>query len=101
MLPLPVLDSHAPPLRVMALHALGYCERLFYLEEVEELRVADDRVYAGRTLHEDLSTPDPSGTEWRDLYIASEAVGLQGKVDAARQRDRAWVPYEHKRGGSR
>lgn len=40
-----------PLLRIMALHALAYCERLFYLEEVEEIRVADYRVYAGRTLH--------------------------------------------------
>ena len=51
MVPLPVLDSHAPPVRVMALHALAYCRRLFYLEEVEEIRVADHRVYAGRHLH--------------------------------------------------
>ena len=29
-----------PPLRVMSLHALLYCERLFYLEEVEEIRKA-------------------------------------------------------------
>ena len=29
-----------PPLRVMSLHALAYCHRLFYLEEVEEIRVA-------------------------------------------------------------
>ena len=33
-----------PLIRVMALHALAYCERLFYLEEVEEIRVADHRV---------------------------------------------------------
>lgn len=39
MLSLPVLDSHRPPVRVMALHALAYCTRLFYLEEVEELLV--------------------------------------------------------------
>ena len=32
-------------LHVHSLHALAYCERLFYLEEV--LRVADERVYAG------------------------------------------------------
>ena len=38
----------AQPLRIMSLHALAYCERLFYLEEVEETRVADERVYAGR-----------------------------------------------------
>ena len=36
-----------PLMRVMALHALAYCERLFYLEEVEEIRVADHRVYVG------------------------------------------------------
>jgi len=49
MTSLPVLDSHAPPVRVMALHALAYCPRLFYLEEVEEIRVADERVFAGRS----------------------------------------------------
>ena len=36
------------PLRVMSLHALLYCERLFYVEGVEEIRVADATVYAGR-----------------------------------------------------
>ena len=36
-------SSQEPPLRVMSLHALAYCQRLFYLEEVEEIRVADDR----------------------------------------------------------
>lgn len=45
-------DSQMLLIRVMALHALAYCERLFYLEEVEEIRVADHRVYAGRTRHE-------------------------------------------------
>lgn len=35
-----------PLIRVMALHALAYCERLFYLEELEEIRVADHRIYA-------------------------------------------------------
>ena len=44
----------AEPLRIMSLHALAYCERLFYLEEVEEIRVADERVYAGRRLHVDI-----------------------------------------------
>jgi CRISPR-associated protein Cas1 len=26
-----------PLIRAMAIHALAYCERLFYLEEVEEI----------------------------------------------------------------
>jgi CRISPR-associated protein Cas1 len=93
-------DGGAPLTRVMALHALAYCERLFYLEEVEEIRVADDRVYAGRTLHEERSEPDPTVTERRNFDVSSERLGLTGRVDAVRQRDGEWVPYEHKRGRS-
>ena len=50
--------SADPTIRVMALHALAYCERLFYLEEVEEIRVADAAVYAGRRLHEELAADE-------------------------------------------
>ncbi len=60
MIPLPTLDSHDPPVRVMALHALAYCPRLFYLEEVEELRVADKRVHARRQLHAALEADCPA-----------------------------------------
>ena len=49
--------------RVMVLHAVAYCERLFYLEEVEEIRVADERVLAGRILHETLPDDQPVGCE--------------------------------------
>ena len=86
------------PLRVMSLHALAYCERLFYLEEVEEIRVADHAVYAGRTLHEELKQAEEEGGQWTSLELASEALGLVGKVDALRRRDGSVIPYEHKRG---
>jgi CRISPR-associated protein Cas1 len=89
--------SEKAPLRVMALHALEYCERLFYLEEVEEIRVADERVYAGRTLHEALSGED----EFVELVLEDENLGLKGKLDALRKKDGSLVPYEHKRGRSR
>lgn len=85
-------------IRVMALHALAYCERLFYLEEVEEIRISDERVYAGRTLHEEL-TSEPA--ERRSFDMASLALGLVGKVDAVKHREGGWVPYEHKRGRAR
>src|SRR3954471_20743824 len=88
-----------PPLRVMALHALAYCHRLFYLEEVEEIRVADARVYAGRELHASLSA-DEEG-ERTQLELADPGLGLVGKVDAIRRRDGSLVPYEHKRGRAR
>jgi CRISP-associated protein Cas1 len=83
--------------RVMALHALAYCERLFYLEEVEEIRVADHRVYAGRSLHE---AELPAEGEWQSLTLESESLDIKGKVDFVRYRDGGLVPFEHKRGRS-
>lgn len=89
-------QEHDPPIRVAALHALKYCERLFYLEEVEEIRVADDAVLAGRTLHEELSDG-----ESRSFLLSSERLGIVGRVDAVRHREGGWVPIEHKRGRAR
>lgn len=82
--------------RVMALHALGYCERLFYLEEVEEIRVADQYVHAGRADHAELELAE--GDETKGFELASEKLGLMGKLDAIRHRDGTWTPYEYKRG---
>lgn len=90
-----------PPIRVMALHALLYCDRLFYLEEVEEIRVADAAVYAGRRLHDDVVSLDDETPEQRSVEVSSETWGLFGKVDAVRRRDGVWVAYEHKRGRCR
>ena len=90
-----------PPIRVMALHALLYCERLFYLEEVEEIRLADHAVYAGRRLHDDVAGLDDETPERRSVEVASEEWGVFGKVDAVRRRDGVWVAYEHKRGRCR
>jgi CRISPR-associated protein Cas1 len=81
----------------MALHALAYCERLFYLEEVEEIRIADASVYAGRRLHEELATDEG---EIVSLVLESADLGLRGKVDCLRRRDGRLIPYEHKRGHS-
>ena len=95
MIPLPLL-AHDPPVRVMALHALAYCPRLFYLEEVEEIRVADERVFAGRQLHAALEA-DEEG-EAVSIELTSPALGLTGKVDCLRRREGSYLPYEHKRG---
>lgn len=88
----------APIIRVMALHALAYCERLFYLEEVEEIRVADHRVHAGRTLHD---AEVDKNREWQSLELSSEEWGIRGKVDFARYRDGRLVAIEHKKGRSK
>lgn len=83
-----------PLIRVMALHALAYCERLFFLEEVEEIRVADEAVWEGRRLHEELDEVE----ELTSLTLESEVLGLRGRLDAARRRGGGWFPVEHKRG---
>jgi CRISPR-associated protein Cas1 len=87
------------PIHVHALHALAYCERLFYLEEVEEMRVADERVYAGRRLHVELEREEDE-EEWLTFNLESERWGLTGRIDCVRRRDGMIVPYEHKRGRS-
>ena len=83
-------------IRVSALHALAYCPRLFYLEEVEELYTQDAAVFAGRRLHAELEKQE--GEDWEDLFLESETLGLRGRVDALRTRDGQTIPYEHKRG---
>ncbi len=86
-----------PLLSVASLHALAYCERLFYLEEVERIRVADASVFAGRRLHVELAKDDAEGA-WEKVTLESQAVGICGTVDVLRRRDGQLVPYEHKRG---
>ena len=85
-----------PLLRVMALHALQYCERLFYLEEVEEIRRADANIYAGRRLHDSLD----NGAEILSLELESERLGIRGKVDCVRHESGRLLVYEHKKGRS-
>lgn len=89
-------ENNQPTLRVQSLHALLYCERLFYLEEVENVRLADAAVFAGRRLHVELEREEEG--EWHSLTLQSERLGLRGKVDCLRRRDGSLIPYEHKRG---
>ncbi|HEU4733914.1 MAG TPA: type I-MYXAN CRISPR-associated endonuclease Cas1 [Kofleriaceae bacterium] len=84
-------------INVGALHALIYCERLFYLEEVERIRVADAAVFAGRRLHQEIAlAEDELGVEYQSF--ASEDLGVRGSVDVLRRRSGELIPYEHKRG---
>ncbi len=91
------LDVTKPEtIRVSALHALAYCPRLFYLEEVEELYTQDAAVFAGRRLHAELEKQEAE--EWEELFLISEELGIRGRVDALRTRNGETIPYEHKRG---
>ena len=91
-----IISTQDPPLRVISLHDLGYCPRLFYLTEVEGLQAPNAAIYAGRELHASLAA-DEDG-ERTQLELADPTLGLVGKVDAIRRRDGSLLPYEHKRG---
>ncbi len=92
----PEIDVSPATIRVSALHALAYCPRLFYLEEVEELYTQDAAVFAGRRLHVEIEKKEDE--EWEELFLESEELGLRGRLDALRTRDGQTIPYEHKRG---
>src|SRR5918999_5360670 len=92
------MGESEPLIRVMALHALMYCERLFYLEEVEEVRVADASVYAGRRLHEEcrMTRRELERMRWElekelseedSLMIAGLCAGCHSKVIARNTRN--------------
>lgn len=83
-----------PLTRIMGLHALEYCERLYYLEEVEEIRVADQAVYDGRRFHEEI----PEYVEMTSMVLESVSLGLKGKVDCVRTSNGRLLPYEYKKG---
>jgi len=88
-------------LSVASLHALIYCERLFYLEEVERIRVADAAVFAGRRMHvEEVAGPEEDGTWNRAQQLESDELGIRGSVDVLRRTNGQLIPYEHKRGRS-
>jgi len=91
----PAINSQ-DTIRVNALHALAYCPRLYYLEDVEELYTQDAAVFAGRRLHVELEKGEEE--EWIHLVLESADLGLRGKVDALKTRNRQTIPYEHKRG---
>src|SRR5260370_27821241 len=69
----------AEPLRIMSLHALAYCERLFYLEEVEETRVADERVYAGRRVHVEIEKKEDQRTRKGNVLAQPDVVRRRKK----------------------
>lgn len=91
--------THEPLIRVESLHALLYCPRLFYFQEVEEIRVVNAAMYAGAELHASLAAAEEG--EWTTLELESPRLGIKGKVDCLRRRNGQLIPYEHKRGRPR
>ena len=76
----------------MSLHALEYCERLFYLEEVEEMRVADERVYAGRRLHVEIEKKEDQRARKGSVLAQPDVARRKRRSGAAKESQEA--PWE-------
>ncbi len=88
-----------PLVKAMALRAFGYCPRLFYLEEIEGIYLANEPVHDGRALHAEVERDEKLPIT--RLVLTSERWGLTGTIDCLRYRDGNLVPYEHKKGHAR
>ncbi len=74
----------------MSLHALAYCERLFYLEDVEEMRVADERVYAGRRLHVEIEKKEDKRDRKGNVLAQPDVARRKKKATATKNEKPAW-----------
>src|SRR5205085_2786900 len=73
-------------------NAIAYCERLFYLEEVEETRMADERVYAGRRLHVEIEKKEDQRTRKGNVLAEPDIPRRKKKSTVADKTKKA--PWE-------
>jgi CRISPR-associated protein Cas1 len=103
----PPLPAAAPALiPVRALNQLTYCRRLYWLQYVEGVCPANEHVEDGLFLHRRVDDP---GLEFRrrredgvlytrSVSLASELLGLSGKLDLVEEDGGVVRPVEYKRG---
>ena len=90
---------------VRALNQVTYCPRLYWLEYVEGLMVINEYVEDGVIKHgrvDDPKTANRSRKEraaihTRSVSLASEQLGLSGKLDLVEEKGGAIYPVEYKR----
>ncbi len=90
MIPLSLIDPTTRPCASMALHALAYCPRLFYLKRSRASASPTTASSPAGELHAALDA-DEDG-EAVNMELASPALGLTGKVDCLRRRDGSLPP---------
>ena len=94
---------------VRRLHNYAYCQRLFYLQWVEDLWVEDANTAAGSNLHRNTDKP----SHWKDdldlaeraslrsLSLESESLGLRGVIDLIEDTGTGREIIDYKRGSAR
>jgi CRISPR-associated protein Cas1 len=98
-------DSQLDLIPVRALNQVTYCSRLYWLEYVEGLMVINEYVEDGTLKHSRVDDPKTANRPRREretihtrsVSLASEQLGLTGKLDLVEEKDGAIYPVEYKR----
>jgi CRISP-associated protein Cas1 len=104
--------SESPPrMPVRRLQNFAYCQRLFYLQWVEEIFVENADTVEGSAVHRQTDKPSqmpddpremglPEGARVRSLTLESEALGLTGKIDVCEGTEDGIEVIDHKKGSA-
>ena len=90
---------------VRALNQVSYCPRLYYLEYVESLMIVNEHVEDGLFAHRRVNDPELANRtrkegdalRTRSVSIASDRLGISGKLDLLEEKGEAARPVEYKR----
>jgi CRISP-associated protein Cas1 len=98
-------DSATDLIPVRALNQVTYCPRLYWLQYVEGLMVVNEHVEDGVIKHGRVNDPKAVGRprlerdtiHTRSVPLASEQLGLTGKLDLIEEKGGEVYPVEYKR----
>ena len=98
-------DSPTDLIPVRALNQVTYCPRLYWLQYVEGLMVVNEHVEDGVVRHGRVNDPKAAGRprlerdtiHTRSVPLASEQLGLTGKLDLIEEKSGEVYPVEYKR----
>ena len=98
-------DAPTDLIPVRALNQVTYCPRLYWLQYVERLMVINEHVEDGVVKHGRVNDPkaalrprkERDTIHTRSVSLASEALGLTGKLDLIEEKEGEIYPVEYKR----
>ena len=98
-------DPQTDLIPVRALNQVTYCPRLYWLQYVEGLMVVNEHVEDGVVKHGRVNDPkaalrprkERETVHTRSVALASEALGLTGKLDLIEEKEGEAYPVEYKR----
>jgi CRISPR-associated protein Cas1 len=101
----PLASEELIPVRALSNYI--YCPRLFYLQHVEGVFIADKATAEGTALHRTVDTPTelPPGEAppktLRSLHLDSPTLGITGVIDICYENEGGIDIVDHKRGSAR